>query len=288
MLQAKEFSKDIVEWIRQSYVKINTSIEKGFKEFMKDDDNKEWWKMSSLSWSSFEYQYNNLKNLVYSAERGEIWKVEEYKEKLYAFLLRASRIWGISIDSISTERENEDEVDFIEIVKAKNIIIREIEKTTDEQYLKILEGLILYYTQFWRILEMYGDIYADLEILLDERFMRELYDRYLDNRVCFQRDNPCIYLLNNERKDFKDIKGSQNKQAMLLLYTILKNPLESFEAIQWLYQVNKSKFNMQTWDVSLKTLKYFYFSRLNSYLNLNLKGFICRKNGKGFYIEKVC
>jgi hypothetical protein len=91
-------------------------------------------------------------------------QADSYLRNILEFLNESYSI----IENNTGEESLTMEIDYERIVARKTCIQHEISNTSlGESLIHILKLIYDYYTQFWRILEMYGDLYNDVSIFLD-------------------------------------------------------------------------------------------------------------------------
>lgn len=274
MLQASEMYQQIQGIIKDMDLWNDTQLRnilRTLDRFVKKDS--EW-----LGLQDFQTQYSRLANIIHWMERWDISFVE----------WELANIWNFLNSSLPRFTNNTEGlvfgIDYERIVSRKTIIKHKLSEHNDTEVQDLLSNIYLYYTQFWRMLEMYGDFYNDLDILLSRERLGDKYDIFFDKYFIFQKKYPykAIKIWWN-KIEFNKLTVDE-KKWLILLYTLLMRPWESIEAITTFCQLYRVDFWLRNTKLKRETIARDYFSRLNKFLNVHWPIYTCQKDKYGFKI----
>lgn len=178
--------------------------------------NSPWNSKKMLRVNHFEGIFIEIENLAESLRFLDFVKVNFHLWIILEFL---SMSYG-TIEKNAEWKLDMLEVDYERIVQIKTCIKHALKYSNlDVGLTSILNEIYQYYTQFWRILEMYGDLYNDVNIFIDTFLERNisLFQGILEdnsiratidtNSYIIELENGLRY--NPERKDFS-YRNSEN------------------------------------------------------------------------------
>ena len=286
-LQAEEYAESILEktrWIEYS----TRAVMKEFHDFMN------WTKIElsvyriPIGKEVFLQQSVNLKNIIESIERW-VFDFDDKLQTIKTLLSRAKNVWRMDSNTdISSESEIWESIDFEKIIQIKAMIPRErLLYKDDDNYMQVLDDVYLYYTQFWRMTEIIGDAYNDIQVLLEKRGTWEIYDFFCDWLVCFNKQNPEKFItVCGKRIDFIN-SSSEDRQAIILLYTLSKKPWEKLESFKTYYEEYRDLFWMQRTRITPETIRKYYVIRLNNFFEKHKIPYICQKDTTWIFLNKI-